>query len=1160
MNLLRLLVSVLLAVLVPAAVAAALGFLLATEAGARWLLAERLPEWSGGRVRVASVEGRLVEGVELRGLEVAPGGATRLRARVLHLAWSPHHLLAGRLQVDRLHGEGLELDLPPPGEPAPPRREAIRLPAVELPLAVRLVEGRLADVRLRRGDTVHRLESLALAGRWNDDGLAVERLELQTPEATLHGDGTVAPARDWRLDLQLDWQYRLADTTLAGAGRLHGPLARLEVEHRLQAPVAVTTRGRVRPLEPRPAFDLAGDWRQLGWPLEETPRFTARDGRYALQGTPEDVSILLDTGLAAAGLPGGQLALEGHWDGQRLALAPLTLETLEGRLTARGTLRPAAGPAWDLELAGEGLDPGAWRPEWPGELALEARSSGRITDDGPEAAIVLERLAGTLRGFPVEGRLRGEYAAGRLVLDEARLRSGEARAAASGHLGESLALDWSLDAPRLEPLWPGLTGGLEAEGTARGPLGSPRIVAEYAGREVALGELAVARFEGRAAVDAARPESARLALDARGLAVGERRWDSLALEIAPRDGRQRLDLALGGEPGDLELGAALRPASGDRWEGRLERLALRLPAVGEWRLEAPAGLALSPAGASLAQACLVAGSARLCAEGGWQAAGESRLNARLERFPLAAEIAEYLPAPVTARGTLDGTLRAETAGEGLEAELDLRLEEAGMRLAAPGKPVLDLPLESPTLAARLDDGRLEARVAAGLGEAGRIDGRAFLLRGGRAWDEATLDGNLDLRLTRFELLDPFVPGLAEPRGTLDAELVLAGRVARPEVLGRATVTGRAEVPELGITLENVSLSTRARPGEPVTISGRLESGAGHLQLDGRVTDPAGERRLRLGVTGERFRIADTPRARVAVSPVLGIEFADRHLQVNGNVLADPVHVHLRQLPEGSAQVSEDAVVVRRPAGAEGPAETAGPPVATHARVRLDLGEDVSVDAFGFQGALAGGLMLDQTPDRGLLADGEIRITEGRYTAYGQKLSVRDGRLSFAGVADNPGLDVEAVRRAGEVTAGVRVGGTLERPETTLFSEPPMNDGDILSYLVLGRPLGETAGDQRSALVQAALGMGLKQGDMLAQEIGARLGFDEVGVDSSGGLETASLVFGKYLTPDLYLRYAMGVFDAQNRVELDYRVSDRVSLEAQSGAEAGVDLFYTIEKD
>src|SRR5690606_5544014 len=183
-----------------------------------------------------------------------------------------------------------------------------------------------------------------------------------------------------------------------------------------------------------------------------------------------------------------------------------------------------------------------------------------------------------------------------------------------------------------------------------------------------------------------------------------------------------------------------------------------------------------------------------------------------------------------------------------------------------------------------------------------------------------------------------------------------------------------------------------------------------------------------------------------------------------------------------------------------------------------------------------------------------------YTLRGRAIPISRGRVVYAdSPLDAPGIDVVARREIGEVTAGLRLRGEPQTPDMELFSSPRMPDADILSYLLLGRPLAGTSASDASLRRSAAASAGLSRGEELAQSIGSRFGIDEVRLETNGGLETTALVLGRYLTPRIYVRYLAGLSGAGQRVEFNYRITQSLDWQVESGEQTGTDLFYTIQR-
>ena len=186
--------------------------------------------------------------------------------------------------------------------------------------------------------------------------------------------------------------------------------------------------------------------------------------------------------------------------------------------------------------------------------------------------------------------------------------------------------------------------------------------------------------------------------------------------------------------------------------------------------------------------------------------------------------------------------------------------------------------------------------------------------------------------------------------------------------------------------------------------------------------------------------------------------------------------------------------------------------------------------------------------------------DGKFSTYNMELTIQKGRLTFAGgPINNPGIDVRAVRVIGDVTAGVQVRGTLKNLQLTLFSEPPKDQADVLSYLLFGVPISGVSTEQGRALFLAATSLRLSGGASLAQKIGNKFGIEEVRLETGNTPQEASLVLGKYLSPKLYINYSYGIFETSNTLRLRYQLSNKWILQSEAGStQSGADLLYTFE--
>ncbi|MDX1267681.1 MAG: translocation/assembly module TamB domain-containing protein, partial [Oceanisphaera sp.] len=327
------------------------------------------------------------------------------------------------------------------------------------------------------------------------------------------------------------------------------------------------------------------------------------------------------------------------------------------------------------------------------------------------------------------------------------------------------------------------------------------------------------------------------------------------------------------------------------------------------------------------------------------------------------------------------------------------------------------------------------------------------------------------------------------------------------------------------------------------------------ELDWRQLPVSGEIRLK----GTELE-ADYPgMGRVRVSPDLQIALGEQ-ATVRGEILIPWARIEVKELPESAVSLSKDVVIVQ-PSGII-PDQVPSLPVDIRINVRLT--EDVRLEAFGLDTRLEGQLRIVQRPKRSMRANGEIRLVDGKFRAYGQNLLIRDGSILFSGPLDQPNLRVEAIRNPSSMSdssiiVGVRVSGSATQPKLEVFSDPSMPQVEQLSYLLRGRGLeggGETDGN---ALVQSMLlGAGVGKIGGLVTNVGEALGLQDVSLDTGGSGDSTEVNISAYVLPGLQIGYGVGVFSAIGELRLRYELLPRLYLQATSGLSQAIDLFYRFE--
>ncbi|TXL68662.1 translocation/assembly module TamB domain-containing protein [Zeimonas arvi] len=956
------------------------------------------------------------------------------------------------------------------------------------------------------------------------------------------------------LDTALRWADRrlaLDDIDLDG-GMLRGEIL---VDTAVSRPLfgvelpAIAARLALRGLDPAKAHRQA-------WPARLGGEIALDAGRLEFSLTDADRRNLSLAGAAIL-------------QGERLRIASSKLRTPSGSIDVAGSARWQA--PWQIDLEGRfaGLDPARLAAIAGVELPAQVAALSGLAGDWAAKGEVAPVLALDSRLRITEGRfddrpLRVDWQ-GRVSPDRV---TGAALVASLGELSARLAGDAGRDGDRLSLRL--RLPSLAAVGTAL------PLALGLEGALTAEGEVSVPGF------DAAALERSQVVLriDARGLRHPAATVERARITVEGTLGAHRMAFDLGrAQVGSTRVAGSLVASGG-----------LALP-----------GLAAGQPGRSAGQA---GGDARATgASPAWR--WEGRIDRLATELPLAVALAAPMPLAVEPGSVRagPGSLRAD--GGRLDIA-DFALREGRIELAGEAQA---LPVSRwaerfgliPRDAATIDEVRLGGRWTLAGTSVDDLDGALQL----RVSTTERLDagGQADLRLQRGALsgrVDLVLPSLAVANRMIGPEWAVAGRLRVA-----ADLSGTLREPGFAGTLEGRELAMIQRrlgwrlgdgvldarfDGDRLEVKTlRLASGEGSVTLSGTLLLEGARGDFRL--LADRLPVPIGPGQRIVVSGDTRIESRAAELQWTGKIRADEGLIELRggeapSLPGDVVIVDASAPPAPRGAGAAGSAAAQSGPAQSESALRLgadlevDLGERIRVRGSGVDARLAGTLRLRGTLPDAPRATGTVRIRDGTYTAYGQKLEISRGRVIFNGPLDNPVLDITAMRRGPAVEAGVAVTGTVLSPRVKLVSEPEVPDSQKLSWLVLGvGPEDARTGGQVAALQAAAAtlfggeGGGLVSGiqeslglDVLTIRNAAASGFDaNFGASFPGQAGTGSapatgatqdvVAIGKRLGSRMLITYEQGLRGIWSLLRFQYDITRRLSVRAQTGTDTAVDLLY-----
>jgi translocation and assembly module TamB len=961
----------------------------------------------------------------------------------------------------------------------------------------------------------------------------------------------------------------LGTLALLVRGRFSDQVAMLDQLRLSREPGAAVLEatGRAELAGTRPALALRGEWEGLSWPLAGDPRINSSSGEFSVTGHTEDYAVELSAALAVPGQTGGQLSLSGQGGSEAFELADLQLTLLEGSLAGHGELRWSPELQGSIMLDGDGLDPAVLAPAYPGKLTLVLRADGGIREGSVQARVDTLAVKGRLREQLLTVQAAGAFQDSQLSVETLAIEAGATQLNASGQVGDTLDLQWDVDSPDLGQLVPGAAGSLAGRGNLEGRPALPAVSGSLQGVSIAYEEYGLESLALELDVDLERKAPSKLTL-----AIGQAQLGGMAID--------HLDISAAGTRGDHDVTVQLDSSAGaaqmtltgglrdQLWHGALTAGELQYRELAPWVLAAQQPLQLGTDAQRLDRGCWESGEARLCLEG-QRAGADAEAALALDRFEL-AYLRPLFPPSISLAGRLDAQVRLrQEAGATPELETTVKTDGVELSTAKTAERPDELLLGLRPSEVRLNYGEagLQAKLSMPFVAGGGIEASAQVGSGSPPLMERPLQGKLDLALDDIALLATLSPEIEQATGALNGAFEVAGTLAEPLPEGELRLDGGSlALLGPGLNVNNIDLAVSGNDGAGLDFEGRAISGEGALRLDGSAQLDGPRTTATLALEGDSFEIVNTVAARVFVSPELQLSVNETGIAITGEVLVPRAEITPKELPKSVVMVSDDEVIIsdERDGGVAAAAQRE-----LDARIRIILGDAVTVDGFGFEGRLDGALTVTQKPGQPTLGSGELNILNGQYRAYGQGLVIDTGKILFAGgPIDEPGINVRALRRPDEeIVVGVSVRGPLQNPDFKIFSEPGMSQAEQLSWLVLGRPLQGVSEGEGDMIAQAAMALGLRGGNVLADRFRDDLGVDSIGFETGSGeagaasdVNQAALVIGKYLSPELYISYGIGLFDSVSTVSLEYSLSDHWKISTQSSTlSSGGDVSYTIER-
>lgn len=817
----------------------------------------------------------------------------------------------------------------------------------------------------------------------------------------------------------------------------------------------------------------------------------------------------------------GQVSAKGHWaleqnkgqfevQGEQLALTPLGIKLAQGQLTTRLTV--AAQKGWQLEMQ---------------QLTAKAQLYGRA-------------LQAQAKQLSVDDSLT-------IMLQQASVRAGDNSLELHSDQQHPDVVLGRIAMPQLDQFYPELNGGIK--GTFRFSAAQRTLALKLTGSHFGYQQYRLhnARVSGHTDLDL---QDWQIQLQAGQLQIPE--VADAPLVITAKGSRQnhQFDIHWGEDDQRKRSKRFLFSIAGNtRWVPTQSLAAIHLDrAKVHWQhlalvLNKPADLQWAKHRLALSEQCWSINRGQLCLH---QADAQSSINATLDKLPLRL-LNPWLPEG-RLTGQVAATMQIDWPEQGEPKARGQFIISAGHYFTQ--GMYEPFSWQRTTLDVGIADHRLSGALVLPLTAGGALNVKLNRL------DRSELDAAIEVHHIEADNLRGWLGTNELKQGELDGRLQLSGAPLRPSIHG-------------GLTLTHVTLAREQLPVEADSVSGSLQfSGA---QAEANLVLAQGEKQWRAdahaswqqpvllvdgSISGDALVVRSRQYGSVHIAPDLHWQQQGMAGQLTGKLTLPTAHLSIPETAASRISVSQDQVLLDRQQ-----VQANNRPFKLSVDVNVELGDDVNLAGYGFDGRLVGQAHYVQSSAAEPELNGQINVRDGRFKAYGQDLLIRKGTVRFNGEPATPLLNVEAIRNPDkmaedDVTVGVRITGTPDRLRTNLFSEPAMSDPRVFSYLISGHDVDEDSGQRYSAQAAASLGVGLISNFKYLSQLGSTLGIDNLQVDTSGVGDDTQMVISGYVSDDLKVSYGRGIFAEVSEFTVRYRLASDLYLEVVSGLHEAVDLFYS----
>jgi translocation and assembly module TamB len=1045
--------------------------------------------------------------------------------------------------------------------------ESIQLPDVLIPLAIDLKQFDMRQFTLH-GERPIKINHLGISASAHKHQVTVRELILDLPEANLGLMFEVELKGEY--PLSLDAKAQIKETELKGqsiALKATGSLENLELDMILTELIESSLVGQIAPLKPELPFDFLLTKGKAQWPLTGEADYTVELAKLKAKGSLDGYQLDLATVIDGKQVPNLDIELLGEGDLGQIELESIVIKALGGEVDGSVMANWQSPINWQADLSLDNIQPGLEWKEAEGVINGVLSTSGELTSTGGwQIELPILDINGVVREYPldIEGSVSASDKDGKgdlhLTTTGLSLKHGPNGVDISGELGTTWNIDTIINLPEVNKSIPDLTGQVNGQVNLRGPLKTPQVQTQLVAQNLTyLDTATVAKINVSGDITPLPAPSGDIRLDVNGITYQTQKIDSVGVAFSGSKEKHQASFSMLSEmvSTKLQVNGGIKEQDNLSWEGVLNKAEIATE-QGPWRLKKQVSLSYD---AKKQQAyvqahCWTQASSQLCLIKDLFAGESGEAHLEVDRFDF-KQIEKYIPQELVVAGELNAVTKARWSPDS-SPDVEVSIELPKGSVAQNTEQPVTLGWQSISLNAQLQNNTLAANWLLDLKDNGDIKGGLNI--DDVQSDHRELDAQLALNQLNLDMIQPLLGEYSQFNAAINSELTLSGPVIHPRVNGKFVVddlVASGEVTPIEVTSGKLEVDFS---GYDAILNADIDTPDGVLQIDG----DANWKNLKdwatnIKVYAQELDVNVPPMVKAKIKPDLKIAASPKFAKIEGDIYLPWGRVTVEELPASAIEPSSDEVILDSQLQ---PVETNTElPMAVETNVNIHIGDDFTLAAFGLKGNLQGKLNVSQK-DKGPFIIGEIEILNGSYRSFGQDLIIDEGKVLMNGPADQPYLAIEAIRNPDntqdDVVAGIRVTGPANEPIIDVFSEPAMPQQNALSYLLSGQDIDGKSGG--NSMTTALIGLSLAKSGRVVGQIGETFGVSDLQLDTEGAGDDSQVTVSGYLTPELQIKYGVGIFDSFGEFTVRYKLVTDLYLEAVSGMDSAVDLLYQFEFD